>query len=246
MSGVVRSSFGLHLIRRPPLAEVRDSFREVVHVDRVEARRAPLVRRPGRDRARPGAGPSDPRGHRFDAAPAAGPASRARSAADSGGHAPQARRGAPVTWGPGLCSVALLLLGTVPGVIRAQGGARSQIVDRIVAVVGTTPITASQVEEQLALMQSEGQQLPSDSAGRTALRRQILTQMVEEELLVQQAQRDTNIKVTDREGQDQVEQTVQNGRKQVTSWGEVQSQLRAAGFGSAGGGRGWGRGKPSP
>ena len=27
MSGVVRSSFGLHLIRRPPLAEVRDSFR---------------------------------------------------------------------------------------------------------------------------------------------------------------------------------------------------------------------------
>src|SRR2546427_4565845 len=81
-------------------------------------------------------------------------------------------------------------------------------------------------------MESEGQQLPSDSAGRTALRRQILTQMVEEELLVQQAQRDTNIKVTDREVQDQVEQTVQNVRKQFTSGAEFQSQLRAAGFGS--------------
>src|SRR2546422_8650358 len=56
--------------------------------------------------------------------------------------------------------------------------------------------------------------------------------MVEEELLVQQAQRDTNIKVTDREVQDQVEQTVQNVRKQFTSGAEFQSQLRAAGFGS--------------
>src|SRR2546427_4691109 len=81
-------------------------------------------------------------------------------------------------------------------------------------------------------MQSEGQQLASDSAGRAALRRQILTQMVEEELLVQQAQRDTNIKVTDREVQDQVEQTVRNVRKQFTSGAEFQSQLRAAGFGS--------------
>src|SRR2546427_6150753 len=81
-------------------------------------------------------------------------------------------------------------------------------------------------------MQSEGQQLPSDSAGRAALRRQILTQMVEDELLVQQAQRDTNLKVTDREVQDQVEQTVQNVRKQFTSGAEFQSQLRAAGFGS--------------
>src|SRR2546425_19747 len=81
-------------------------------------------------------------------------------------------------------------------------------------------------------MQSEGQQLPSDSAGRAALRRQILTQMVEDELLVQQAQRETNLKVTDREVQDQVEQTVQNVRKQFTSGAEFQSQLRAAGFGS--------------
>ncbi len=137
-----------------------------------------------------------------------------------------------MTLGPGFRSVALLLLGTVPGVIRAQGRAPGQIVDRIVAVVGTTPITASQVEEQLALMQSEGQQPPSDSAGRAALRGKILTQMVEDELLVQQAQRDTNLKVTDREVQDQVEQTVQNVRKQFTSGAEFQSQLRAAGFGS--------------
>src|SRR3989442_9769003 len=69
--------------------------------------------------------------------------------------------------------------------------------------------------------------------------------MVEEELLVQQAQRDTNIKVTDREVQDQVEQTVQNVRKQFTSGAEFQSQLRAAGFGSEEEWRRWLAGKHS-
>src|SRR3989454_7191847 len=54
--------------------------------------------------------------------------------------------------------------------------------------------------------------------------------MVDEELLVQQAERDTTIKVTDQEVQDAVEQTVQNVRKQFASIPEFQTQLRAAGF----------------
>jgi peptidyl-prolyl cis-trans isomerase SurA len=54
--------------------------------------------------------------------------------------------------------------------------------------------------------------------------------MVDEELLVQQAERDTTITVTDQEVQDAVEQTVQNVRKQFTSTPEFQAQLRAAGF----------------
>ena len=102
--------------------------------------------------------------------------------------------------------------------------------DRIVAVVGIKPILASQVEEQLVLAQSQGTKLPDDSAGREVVRKQILSQMVDEELLVQQAERDTTIKVTEQEVQDAVEQTVQNVRKQFTSIMEFQSQLRAAGF----------------
>src|SRR2546422_4248072 len=113
----------------------------------------------------------------------------------------------------------------------AQGrAATDRPVDRIVAVVGTKPILASQVEEQLVLAQSQGAKVPADSAGRDAARRQILSQMVDEELLVQQAERDTTIKVTDQEVQDAVEQTVQNVRKQFTSIPEFQAQLRAAGF----------------
>jgi peptidyl-prolyl cis-trans isomerase SurA len=115
--------------------------------------------------------------------------------------------------------------------VAAQGrSATARAVDRVVAVVGTKPILASQVEEQLVLAQSQGSKIPEDSAGRDAARRQILSQMVDEELLVQQAERDTTIKVTDQEVQDAVEQTVQNVRKQFTSITEFQAQLRAAGF----------------
>src|SRR5213080_440997 len=108
----------------------------------------------------------------------------------------------------------------------AQGRAvTDRPVDRIVAIVGTKPILASQVEEQLVLAQSQGVKMPEDSAGR-----EVLSQMVDEELLVQQAERDTTIKVTDQEVQDAVEQTVQNVRKQFTAITEFQAQLRAAGF----------------
>ena len=115
--------------------------------------------------------------------------------------------------------------------LTAQGrSATARAVDRVVAVVGTKPILASQVEEQLVLAQSQGAKVPDDSAAKDAARRQILSQMVDEELLVQQAERDTTIRVTDQEVQDAVEQTVQNVRKQFTALTEFQAQLRAAGF----------------
>ncbi len=114
----------------------------------------------------------------------------------------------------------------------AQENTARAVVDRIVAIVGPRPILASQVEEQLVLAQAQGAQLPADSAGRNQARRQVLNQMVDEELLVQQAERDTAIKVTDQEVQDQVEQTVQNVRKQFTSVTDFRTQLQAAGFAS--------------
>src|SRR5437870_10763707 len=119
---------------------------------------------------------------------------------------------------------------SAPRAAAQRRAATDRPVDRVVAVVGTRPILASQVEEQLVLAQSQGVKVPEDSAGKDAARRQILSQMVDEELLVQQAERDTTIKVTDQEVQDAVEQTVQNVRKQFASIPEFQAQLRAAGF----------------
>src|SRR5574341_1555207 len=122
-------------------------------------------------------------------------------------------------------------LAAAPGVAQAPLPA-SQPVDRIVAVVGTRAIVLSEVDEQLVLMQADaqahGRSFPTDSVGRATLRRQILNQMVDEELLVQQAQRDTTVKVTDQEIQDQVESTVQNVRRQFASELEFQQQIKTA------------------
>lgn len=132
-----------------------------------------------------------------------------------------------------LLSLLVASLGALPaarGAAQGQATTTARPVDRVVAVVGTKPILASQVEEQLVLAQSQGAKIPTDSAARDAARRQLLSQMVDEELLVQQAERDTTITVTNQEVQDAVEQTVQNVRKQFTSINDFQTQLRAAGF----------------
>ena len=129
-------------------------------------------------------------------------------------------------WLLGLAAM-LLAAGHPPAAAGQQG-----TLDRIVAVVGTRPILASQVDEEIVRYQAQGGQPPSDSAGRAKLRRTVLDRMVEEELLVQQAQRDTTVKVTEQEVLDAVEQTYQNARKQFTSEVEFQNQLRAVGLGS--------------
>ena len=117
------------------------------------------------------------------------------------------------------------------GVVTSAAAAQ-QPVDRIVAVVGTRPILASQIEEEMVQAQAQGQQIPPDSAGRTRMRRDILDRLIELELLVQQAQRDTSIKITDQEVLDQVEQTYQNVRKQFASEVEFREQIKQARFGS--------------
>lgn len=123
--------------------------------------------------------------------------------------------------------VALLVALAAPP-LAAQGPV---LVDRIVAVVGNQPILSSQLDEEIASAQAQGQQLPTDSAGRAAMRRRILNSLVETELLVQQAERDTSVKVTEQEVQEAVEQTVKNVRNRFASEQEFQNQLKLAAFG---------------
>jgi peptidyl-prolyl cis-trans isomerase SurA len=129
---------------------------------------------------------------------------------------------------------AVVLLAICVAVARTASAQQpqEQPLDRIVAVVGTKPILASQIQEEMVQAQAQGQTIPADSAGRELLRHQILDRLIELEILVQQAQRDTTIKVTDQEVLDQVEQTYQNVHKQFSSESEFRDQIRQAGFGS--------------
>ncbi len=133
------------------------------------------------------------------------------------------RRGWAVVW-------ALAFL-AAPAPLPAQE--RPEPIDRIVALVGDRPILLSEVEEELLLLQAQGQQLPTDSTGRNALRRQVLERMVDEEVLYQKARLDTTITVSDADIQNAVEEQARRVRSQFSTEGEFRAQLASAGFGTA-------------
>jgi peptidyl-prolyl cis-trans isomerase SurA len=103
-------------------------------------------------------------------------------------------------------------------------------VDRVLAIVGNRPVLASQVEEEMFSRQSQGAKLPTSPEGIQAVRHQIVGSIIDEELLVQQAQRDTAIKVTDEEIANGVEEQVRKVRGNFTSEVDYRAELQKAGF----------------
>ncbi len=104
------------------------------------------------------------------------------------------------------------------------------VIDKVLAVVGNRPVLASQVDEEIFSRQSQGSQLPTDPDSIAALRKQVVQSIVDEELLVQQAQRDTSIKVTDQEIADGVDQQVRKVRTNFSSEVDYRAELKKAGF----------------
>lgn len=104
------------------------------------------------------------------------------------------------------------------------------MVDRVLAVVGNRPVLASQVEEEIFSRESQGADLPTDPEGIRQVRQQIVAAIIDEELLVQQAQRDTAIQVTDEEIASGVEEQVRKVRANFTSEVDYRAELQKAGF----------------
>jgi peptidyl-prolyl cis-trans isomerase SurA len=110
--------------------------------------------------------------------------------------------------------------------------ARNVPIDRVVAVVGTQPILWSDVIEMVNLRRAEGQQIPEDSAAQMAFARQVLNQIVDEEVLVQRARVDTAIALDEGDIQNTVDQQIQRMRSQFRTDGEFIRVLREGGFGT--------------
>ncbi|MGQ0703955.1 MAG: peptidylprolyl isomerase [Gemmatimonadales bacterium] len=140
--------------------------------------------------------------------------------------------------------IAILLLRAVAagGLLTTEAGAFQErpapapapgdsVVDRIVAVVATKAILRSQVQERIfqASLQ-QGQSPPTDPAARTRLEREILDLLVNEELLVQEAQRDTAIKVLEEDVTKAVDITMRAVRGRYPNEAAYRNDLRAAGF----------------
>jgi peptidyl-prolyl cis-trans isomerase SurA len=104
-------------------------------------------------------------------------------------------------------------------------------VDRVVGVVGATPILYSELLDEVNSRRARGMQIPSDPAERRKMELDILGEMVDAELLVQKAT-DEKVEVTDEELTRTVERQMQQVRGQFPGDAEFRAELRKAGFGT--------------
>ncbi|MCC6318420.1 MAG: peptidylprolyl isomerase [Gemmatimonadaceae bacterium] len=130
---------------------------------------------------------------------------------------------------------ALVALALAAGSAGAQDSASTALridVDRIVAVVGQTPILWSEVLEQVNIRRARGIQMPTDPAEQLKFARDVLGEMIDVEVMVQKARTDTSIVVTDADITENVEQRLKQLRGQFKSDQELAQALKGDGFGT--------------
>jgi peptidyl-prolyl cis-trans isomerase SurA len=126
-------------------------------------------------------------------------------------------------------SALFLALAAVPAAAQipaAEPG--EELADRIVAVVGDTAILLSDVQIEVARMQSAGQQVPADAEGQAALARQIVDTKIEDLLLLQAAEA-AGTAVADRDVQEEVDRRVSQVRRNFASEQEFLTALARSG-----------------
>ncbi len=107
-----------------------------------------------------------------------------------------------------------------------------QLIDGVVAVVGSTPIPKSRIDEQLQMLRRQNPNLATDSAAIDQLSRLILDTLIIEELLVQAAERDTLIVVIEEDIESRADEQMRTIRDAFVSELDFQREIRNAGFGT--------------
>jgi len=108
----------------------------------------------------------------------------------------------------GFLSIALFLGGTItasPPLAAQQG----DLVDRIVAVVGDSVITLTQLQERIFQLSAQGIEVPTEASALARLQRELLDQVIGEQLIVQAALRDSTIIVEEAQLEEIVSQDLQ-------------------------------------
>lgn len=110
-------------------------------------------------------------------------------------------------------------------------GLRILPIDRVIAVVASKPILWSEVLERINIARASGLELPRDSAGQFAVARQMLEQLVDEEVLLAVAD-DYKLTVPETDVAPRVEQQIDDARRQFPTEEEFREALRREGFGT--------------
>jgi peptidyl-prolyl cis-trans isomerase SurA len=103
-------------------------------------------------------------------------------------------------------------------------------VDRIVAIVGDTPISQTMLNRQIESLRSRGEEVPTEPGAFARFQRELLVALVDQELLIQAAERDTMVQVTEEEVQEAVDETIRNVRNNYPSLLDLERDLQGVGF----------------
>ncbi len=119
----------------------------------------------------------------------------------------------------------------VPGTARTQQPDQVlEVVDGIVAIAGDSVILRSEVQERMLQMRAGGTPMPEDPAGVMQLQDEIVESLVNEQLLLQAAERDSSIVVSDEELEAIVQQDLDERIRNLGGTGELVSLLAEQGL----------------
>lgn len=124
----------------------------------------------------------------------------------------------------GFVPVFILLLLSAPA-LRSQ-----EVMDGIVAVVDKEIILRSELLSQVQLYALQNRIEPRSQEELQRLQRELLGRMIDDKLLLVQAEKDTSLKVTDREVKEALDQHIRQIRQQFPSQEEFERQLAEEGF----------------
>ena len=125
----------------------------------------------------------------------------------------------------------VLTLFLFPAAARAQQpGSLPEVVDAIVAVAGDSVILRSEVQERLLQMRAGGAPMPEDPAGIMQLQDEIVESLVNEQLLLQAAESDSTIMVSDEELEVIVQEDLDERIRNVGGMGQLVALLNEQGL----------------
>lgn len=99
------------------------------------------------------------------------------------------------------------------------------IVERVVAVVGDSMISMTELEQSLLAMESRGWARPTGPAELLEAKLELLEQMINQQLIIQEASKDTLLKVSEEELEERVQQQIDGQVRQFGTLRRLQDEL---------------------
>ncbi len=128
-------------------------------------------------------------------------------------------------------AVVALMASLSPTLLHAQApGTVPELVDAVVAVSGDSIVLQSEVRERMLQLQAGGVELPDDPAAILQLQDEIVNTLINEQLLLQAALRDSTIQVTDEQLEDIVTQDLDDRIRNVGGQQQLQELLSEQGM----------------